>query len=80
MQPNGLTISKINVKYGDKQPNMRESILDDPGYFGPFHNDNFKLQLGDIQQINSHKMLMIKMDHVIFHLKKEQKKAQQKNW
>ena len=51
LQPNGLSISKINVKYGGKQPKMRESILDDPSYFGPFHNDTFKLQLGDTQQM-----------------------------
>ena len=40
LQSDGLSISKINVKHGGKQPHMRSSELSSE-HFGPFHNSEF---------------------------------------
>ena len=51
LQPNGLSTTKIGIRYGGKQPKMRSSKLDSDIYFGPYHNDSYKLQKGDIQHM-----------------------------
>ena len=48
LQSNGLSLSKINIKHGRKQPKMRSSKLQ-PEHFGPFHDSNYELQLGMTQ-------------------------------
>ena len=45
LQSDGLSTSKINVKYGGKQPHMRCSELSSI-HFGPFHNSEYLLQPG----------------------------------
>jgi hypothetical protein len=52
MQPEGLNAKRINKNFGGKQPRMRSSKLTDKRCFGPYHNDAFKLQLGDTQHMN----------------------------
>ena len=52
MQPDGLSVSKIGIKYGGKQPHMRNSKLTDPHLFGPYHTKDFKLQPGDTQSMS----------------------------
>ena len=51
LQPDGLSLNKISVKYGGKQPLMRKSQLTSPDLFGPFHNCTYPLQLGDYQSM-----------------------------
>ena len=43
IQSNGLSLSKINIKHGGKQPKMRSSTLQ-PEHFGPFNNSDYDLQ------------------------------------
>ena len=42
---------KIGVRYGGQQPKMRDSELIDSTYFGPYHDETFKLQIGDVQSM-----------------------------
>ena len=48
LQEDGLSVSKINVGWGGKQPKMKASKLTS-SHFGPFHNKNYWLQPGDVQ-------------------------------
>ena len=50
LQPNGLSLSKINMKHGGRQPIMRSSKLT-ANEFGPFHNFNYNLQPGLTQHM-----------------------------
>ena len=45
MRPNGLNINKINLRFGGRQPVMRESKLT-KNEFGPFHDHTYTLQPG----------------------------------
>ena len=49
LQPDGLNLNKISVRYGGKQPIMRNTKLTSPNLFGPFHTKEYALQLGDTQ-------------------------------
>ena len=51
MRPNGLNLNKISIRYGGKQPRMRDSKLDSSDFFGPFHSDKSPLQVGDVQSM-----------------------------
>ena len=51
LQPDGLNLNKIGVKYGGKQPKMRKTKLINPCNFGPFHTHEYKLQPGDTQNL-----------------------------
>ena len=51
LQSDGLSLSKINLKHGGKQPQLRMSMLK-PEHFGPFHNSNYDLQPGMKQSMN----------------------------
>ena len=51
LRPNGLNLNKISVRYGGKQPIMRDAVIDDPTLFGPFHDATYKLQLGSTQKM-----------------------------
>ena len=48
MQPNGLSLSKINVRHGGKQPFMRSSIITHD-LLGPYHSSQSPLQPGMTQ-------------------------------
>ena len=48
LQPNGLSLSKINIKHAGCQPRMRDTTLH-PNLFGPFHSVSSTLQPGSIQ-------------------------------
>jgi len=48
LQPNG---PKIGIRYGGEQPKMRSSKLDSEIYFGPYHDESYKLQKGDMQEM-----------------------------
>ena len=37
LQPDGLNINKISVRYGGKQPKMRDTKLTSSSLFGPYH-------------------------------------------
>ena len=50
LQPDGLSLSKINIRHAGKQPKMRPSKLTSQE-FGPFHTPNSKLQPGHIQSM-----------------------------
>ena len=50
LQPNGLSLSKINICHGGKQPSMRSSLLSNE-HFGPFHNTSYNLQPGMYQSM-----------------------------
>ena len=50
LQPNGLSLSKINIKHAGCQPRMRDATLY-PTLFGPFHSSISKLQSGSIQHM-----------------------------
>ena len=50
LQPDGLSLSKINIKFGGKQPKMRDSILTSI-HFGPYHTPGMKLQPGCTQSM-----------------------------
>ena len=45
LQPQGLSITKISMRHGGKQPYMRKSKLSSVD-FGPFHNSTYPLQPG----------------------------------
>jgi hypothetical protein len=51
LQPNGLNVNRVNKYYGGKQAVMRDSVLNSPGCFGPYHNETFDLQLGSTQRM-----------------------------
>ena len=51
LQPQGLSLSKISIRYGGKQPYMRKSKLSS-SEFGPFHNPSYKLQPGMEQEMH----------------------------
>lgn len=38
-------MNKIGVRLGGKQPIMRESKMNDPSLFGPYHNGLYPLQI-----------------------------------
>ena len=46
LRPNGLNLNKIGIRYGGKQPIMRNSLLNEKTYFGPYHNSEYTLQPG----------------------------------
>ena len=50
LQPQGLSISKISIKHGGKQPIMRDSLLT-YNEFGPFHSSSSLLQPGMCQSM-----------------------------
>ena len=50
LQPNGLSLSKINILHGGKQPQMRSSELSTE-HFGPYHNSSYNLQPGNTQHM-----------------------------
>ena len=50
LQPDGLSLSKINIRFGGKQPKMRDTLLT-ASEFGPFHTPSFKLQPGIDQSL-----------------------------
>ena len=50
LQPNGLSLSKINIKHAGCQPRMRDTTLH-PNLFGPFHSESSKLQSGSIRDL-----------------------------
>ena len=50
LQPDGLSLSKIIIKFGRKQPKMRDSILTSI-HFGPYHTPGMKLQPGCTQSM-----------------------------
>ena len=45
LKSDGLSIAKLNMKHGRKQPKMRSSLLK-PEHFGPFHTPQHFLQPG----------------------------------
>ena len=47
-RPDGLNINKVSKYYGGKQPHMRDSVIMDESYLGPFEHDK-KLKVGDTQ-------------------------------
>ena len=49
LQPDGLSITKIGVKYGGKQPKMRSTNITSKDLLGPFHNSEYALQVGSTQ-------------------------------
>ena len=51
MQPNSLNVNKISIRYGGKQPHMRDAVIDDPSLLGPFHTSDYALQLGSTQKM-----------------------------
>ena len=51
MRPNGLNLNKIEIRYGGKQPHIRNSTLSSPDFFGPFHTPDSPLQVGDVQSM-----------------------------
>ena len=50
LQPNGLSINRISIRFGGKQPVMRSSHIT-KDLLGPYHNDSFKLQPGMEQEM-----------------------------
>ena len=50
LQPDRLSITKINIRHAGKQPRMRSSKLTHQE-FGPFHTSDSKLQPNDIQSM-----------------------------
>ena len=50
MRPNRLNLNKVSVKFGGKQPKIRDSILT-ANCFGPYHNDSYDLQVGSVQKM-----------------------------
>ena len=50
VQPNGLSVTKISIKYGGKEPKIRNSKLT-TDEFGPFHTSSYKLQPGSEQSM-----------------------------
>ena len=50
LQPNGLNINKISVRFGGKQPHMRSTTLTS-NLLGPFHSTSTNLQVGTIQSL-----------------------------
>ena len=52
MQPNGLNMNKINVRFAGKQPKMRSSKLETDN-FGLFHTAKYALQPGIIEHMQS---------------------------
>ena len=51
LQPDGLNINKISVKYGGQQPEMRDTRLTSSNLFGPFHTKDHALQIGSVQSM-----------------------------
>ena len=51
LQPDGLNLNKIGVKYGGKQPIMRDTKLTSSSFFGPYHTKEYPLQKGDTQRL-----------------------------
>jgi hypothetical protein len=51
LQPDGLNSNRINKNFGGKQPTMRSSVIKTKDYLGPFHSDQYKLQVGDTQSM-----------------------------
>jgi hypothetical protein len=51
LQPDGLNINKVNKYYGGKQAMMRDSVLDTAECFGPYHDENYNLQIGSTQRM-----------------------------
>ena len=49
LQPDGLNLNRVSVKFGGKQPKMRTSKLTSSTFFGPHHTTSSALQLGDSQ-------------------------------
>ena len=45
LQPNGLSINRISIRHGGKQPVMRNAYIT-KDLLGPYHNENYKLQPG----------------------------------
>ena len=64
MQPNGLSLNKISIRYGGKQPHMRQSSITDPNILGPFHNLSYEFQLGMVQSVR-YSPLMLKAPVII---------------
>ena len=50
LRPDGLNLNKISKYFGGKQPAMRDSVIEDESYLGPFDHER-KLKVGDIQQM-----------------------------
>ena len=50
MRPNGLNMNKVSVRFGGKQPIMRNTEIT-PGCLGPFHDSTYPLQVGDVQSM-----------------------------
>ena len=48
MQPNGLSLTKIKMRHGGKQPFMHSSLIT-PDLLGPFHTPKSQLQPGMYQ-------------------------------
>jgi hypothetical protein len=51
LQPDGLNSKRINKNFGGKQPTMQSSVIRTKDYLGPFHSDQYKLQVGDTQSM-----------------------------
>ena len=51
LQPDGLNLNRVSVKFGGKQPKMRTSKLTSLIFFGPHHTTSSALQLGDSQSM-----------------------------
>ena len=51
LQPIGLNLNKISIRFGGKQPIMRESKLNDDELFGPYHSPSDPLQPGMTQSM-----------------------------
>ena len=51
MQPNGLNINKIGIRFGGKQPHMRHTLIRSPNQLGPYHNSSYDLQIGMHQSL-----------------------------
>ena len=71
LQEDGLSISKINIKFGGKQPRMRSSTLMS-SHFGPYHNQHSSLQPGHIQS-----MIFQESDDGPFYLSDDERQSQQ---
>ena len=50
LRPDGLNLNKISKYFGGKQPSMRDSVIKDESYLGPYQHEN-KLKVGDIQSM-----------------------------
>jgi hypothetical protein len=51
LQPDGLNSNRINKNFGGKQPIMWSSVIKTKEYLGPFHSDQYKLQVSDTQSM-----------------------------